>query len=177
MLRAKFDPKRFFDAPIFGENDGIFYAEAAILGLKDYPSSTIFDSLNKVSNKYGYDTLLNKMPIMFGFNVPTFKILDVLSIEAEWFGSKYKDSYGPPNVRKPAPAPPVDPETDFDYAHDDWKWAIYAKKTILGGLSFIGLIGRDHLRTDTYIGQYKDYQATLVKNNQWYWMFKIKYSL
>ena len=117
------------------------------------------------------------MPIMIGFNVPTFKLLDVLSIEGEWFGSRYKDSYESYYGRKPAPALPMDFETEYDYAHDDWKWAVYAKKTIFGGLSFVGLIGRDHLRTDTYIGQYKDYESTLVKNNQWYWMFKIKYSI
>jgi len=31
----------------------------------------------------GYDTLANKIPIMIGFNVPTFKALDILAIECE----------------------------------------------------------------------------------------------
>jgi hypothetical protein len=78
--------------------------------------------------------------------------------------------------RKPAPMRPQDFETENDYAHDSWKWAIYAKKTIFGGLSFIGMIGRDHLRTETFIGQYRDYEATLVRPNQRYWMMKIKYN-
>jgi hypothetical protein len=177
MLRFMFDPKRFFDAPFFGEKDGIIYAEAAVLGVKDYPKSTAIDPNNDFSNKFGYDNIFEKMPVMIGCNIPVFKVLDVLSVEGEWFGSKYKDSYENYFGRKPAPSLPQDFETDYDYLHDDWKWAIYAKKTIFGGLSFIGLVGRDHLRTETYIGQYKDYEATLVKNNQWYWMFKIKYSL
>jgi len=37
-------------------------------------------------------------------------------------------------------------------------------------------VGRDHLRTETFIGQYRDYEATLVRPNHRYWMVKIKYS-
>ncbi|HUI92223.1 MAG TPA: hypothetical protein VLX68_08250, partial [Chitinivibrionales bacterium] len=73
------------------------------------------------------------------------------------------------------PTPPGSGETDYDYTHDDWKWIVYAKKTILGRLSFIGLVGRDHLRTETYIEKYQDYEETLIKNSHWYWVLKIKY--
>jgi hypothetical protein len=177
MLRFMFNPIKLFDVSFFGEKDCQIYAEAAVLGLESYPKSNAIDTSNIFSNRYGYDNILQKIPVTFGFNVPTFKLLDVLSLEGEWFGSRYKNSYEPNYGRKPAPALPQDFETEFDYAHDDWKWAVYAKKTIFGGLSFVGLIGRDHLRTDTYIGQYKDYETTLVKNNQWYWMFKIKYAI
>jgi len=34
-----------------------------------------------------------RFPLQSGFNIPTFKQLDVLSLEGEWFGSKYSDSY------------------------------------------------------------------------------------
>jgi hypothetical protein len=173
MGRLRFDPKQFFDLPFLGKNDGIIYAEAAILGLKNYPAS---DSSNLTSNIYGYNNLLEKMPIMFGCNIPTFKLLDVLSIEGEWFGSKYKDSYEGNMSRKPAPTRPMDFEKDEDYLNDNWKWAIFAKKTMFKGLSLIGLVGRDHLRTETYIGQYRDYEATLVLPGQWYWMLKVKSS-
>jgi hypothetical protein len=176
MLRFMFDPKRFFNAPFFGEKDGIIYAEAAVLGLKNYPKCNAVDTTNILSNLYGYDKLLEKMPIMFGVNVPTFKILDVLSIEGEWFGSKYADSYHNYYNLRPVPATNPNDLTDFDYAHDDWKWAVYAKKTIWGGLSFIGLAGRDHLRIKTFITKDQDWGATLVKNNHWYWMLKLKYS-
>jgi hypothetical protein len=175
MLRFSFDPKRFFNTSIFGEKDGIFYAEAAILGLKNYPRSNIYDSTN-ICNIYGYDDIFQKMPIMFGINIPTFKFFDVLCIEGEWFGSRYPDSYGPNFNITPAPATiPADGSPDDYIRRDDWKWAIYAKKTLFGGLSIIGLMARDHLRTEIYIKKDQDFETTLIKNNHWYWMLKIKY--
>ena len=176
MLRCMLDPKKFFNVPFFGENDGVIYAEAAVLGVKGYPKSTAIDTNNKYSNMYGYDRLSEKMPVMVGFNIPCFRVLDVFSVEGEWFGSRYKDSYESNMGRKPAPARPSGFETEEDYIHDNWKWALYAKKTLFGGMSLIGLVGRDHLRTETFIGQYKDYEATLVRPNHRYWMVKIKYS-
>jgi hypothetical protein len=172
MMRFMFDPKRLFDVPFFGEKDGIIYAEAAILGLKNYPRT---DTNNIFGNIYGYDKIFGKMPVMIGFNIPTLKLLDVLSVEGEWFGSKYQDSYESYMNRKPAPAHPTNQATEETYKHDDWKWVIYAKKTIFGGLSLIGLLGRDHFRTETYIGQYKDYGATFELPNNRYWMVKMSY--
>jgi hypothetical protein len=177
MGRFSFDPKNFFDAPFFGKNDGILYAEAAILGVKNYPASNsvIVDSLNpNTYNIFGYDKLLEKMPIMFGCNIPAFKLLDNLSLEFEWFGSKYPNSLGPYYSRVPTPANPNDGIVPDDYLHDDWKWDISARKTIFGGISFIGLIGRDHLRTVTQIARDMDYEDALIKPDNWYWMFKIK---
>jgi hypothetical protein len=232
MFRLAFDPKRFFHnaygtvSNITGETGGVFYAEAAVLGLENYPKSNAIDTANTTSNVYGYDDLFQKMPVMFGFNWPTHPIasyglipigialcnwdnfqrhqvlyggagllsglvagggtwllekyvkanvrLDVLSVEAEWFGARYPDSYGPDLNLTPVPASPPADGTSGDYTRDNWKWAIYAKKTIFGGLSLIGLVGRDHLRTETYIKKDQDYEETLIKNNQWYWMFKIK---
>jgi len=176
MFRFMFDPKRFFDVPIFGETDGQIYLETAILGLQNYPKSNAIDT-NNICNPFGYDNIWEKIPVAIGFNIPTFKQLDVLSLEGEWFGSKYSDSYL--NYTGAVTATPSGlgaNENAYDYTHDDWKWIIYGKKTILGGLSIIGLIGRDHLRTETYIKKYQDYEATLIKNSQWYWMLKIKYS-
>ncbi len=176
MLRFMFDPKRLFNASFFGEKDGIIYAEAAVLGLKDYPKSTMWDSTNVYSNMYGYNNTFEKMPVMIGCNIPTFKLLDVLSVEGEWFGSKYQDSYESYMNRKPAPVRPINFANEETYKHDNWKWAIYAKKTIFGGVSLIGLVGRDHLRSETYIGQYRDYGATFELPNHRYWMVKIKYN-
>ncbi len=64
---------------LFGKNDLKLYAEGAILGCENYPG--------------WYNNIYDRMPIMFGFNFPTFKLLDVLAIEAEYFPSPYKNSY------------------------------------------------------------------------------------
>jgi hypothetical protein len=232
MLRLMFDPKRFSHPgsgfmKFMGESGGVLYAEAAVLGVKNYPKSNAIDTTN-VSNVFGYDDIFQKMPVMLGFNVPTHPFtsyglipigialfdwqtflkkpalyggagllsgiiagggtwllekylkanlrLDVLSVEAEWFGARYPDSYGPDLNITPVPAT-VPPDGDIgDYTRDNWKWAVYAKKTVFGGLSIIGLVGRDHLRTETFIKKDMDYEAALIKNHHWYWMLKLKYN-
>jgi hypothetical protein len=93
---------------------------------------------------------------MFGFNIPTFKLLDVCSIEFQWFGSKYWNTWE--NVWKNATPTPyvgfsryesyedwsdvtINPDDDSsevarkqsykEYAHmdrDDWKWSLYMAK-------------------------------------------------
>lgn len=235
MLRFAFDPKQFGGGPsaavsnILGKNGGVVYAEATVLGLQNYPSSTKYDSTNTSSNPYGYDDIWQKTPIMFGVNWPTHPFLsyglmplamamfdidkfknnlglyggsgvlagiiagggtwllekwlntdlrlDVLAVEGEWYGSRYPDSYF--NYFSGIDATPSNlgsRETSYDYRHDDWKWAITAQKTIFGGLSLIGMVGRDHMHTQTYITNYEDYEETLIKNSNWVWMFKAKYS-
>jgi hypothetical protein len=237
MLRFMVDPKKFFEKNekvfdvvenVTGKSGFVFYSEAAVLGLENYPKSTQYDSTN-LSNIYGYDNIFEKMPVTLGFTWPTHPFLsygliplaitmwdieafkknwavlggtglltgivagggtwllekfvrknvrlDVLSVEAEWFGSKYADNYSSNANVFPVPSgigAGLSPDGS-DYLRDDWKWAVYAKKTIFGGLSLIGLVGRDHLRTETFIQKNQDFEASLIKNNHWYWMLKIKY--
>lgn len=176
MFRFMFDPKRFFDVHLLGENDGQLYFETAVLGVENYPRSNAIDT-NNLCNIFGYDKIFQKMPVMFGVNIPTFRQLDILSVEGEWFGSRYPDNYKSYlDGLSSTPSNPSANENYYDYTHDDWKWAIYGKKTIFGGLSFIGLVGRDHMRTETYIKLYQDYEEALIKNSAWYWMLKVKYS-
>jgi hypothetical protein len=104
MARLSFDPKGFLPASlrgIFGEEDGRLYAEAAALGLKSfiaYKRET--DSTGAIiPGRYAVDTMMNfysdikqRIPVMAGFNIPAFKLLDYLSVEVEWFGWPYSPS-------------------------------------------------------------------------------------
>ena len=65
MARVCFDFKKFFNTNIFGDQDLKLYCEAAILGVKDY--------------KLYYNNLVQRIPVMVGFNVPAFKILDLIA--------------------------------------------------------------------------------------------------
>jgi len=76
------DPKRFFEYPSFlGEKDLRLYAETAVLGLQDYPSSDKFDSTNR-SNTFGYDDIVKRIPIMVGIDLPTHQFLSYCIIPA-----------------------------------------------------------------------------------------------
>jgi hypothetical protein len=174
--RAMFDPKRLFDAPFFGKEDCKLYVEAALLGVENYPASNVLDSFN-FSNTVGYDHYWQKIPVMMGFDIPTFKILNVLALEAEWYGGRYPDSYKNVTIEDIAvPDKPPSGYTLDSYKHDDWKWSIYAEKTFYNKFSVIFQAARDHLRLHTLIVKFEDYEEALNQNKDWYWMGKIKFN-
>jgi hypothetical protein len=165
MGRLCFDIKQLFPHSIFGPEDLKLYGEAAILGLQNY-------------DLY-YDTLWQRIPVMMGFNFPTFKILDVLSLEAEWYGSPYPNNYKNAFSIQPLPRPiPDDPPRGVPpsvYRKDDWKWSVYAKKTIAGSFSVSAQCARDHVRIRANNPNYIEREEVLTKDNQWYWMLKFAY--
>jgi hypothetical protein len=148
-----------------------------VLGVKNYPASDLFDSTNLI-NPYGYDDIAQKMPVMMGITIPAFKLLDVIAVEAEWYGCRYPDGYL--QVLRnglPLPDAPNTPGfTNNDYRKDDWKWSVYAKKEVVDGLSCIVQCARDHTRLNTKLAKNIDYEETLVKSNQWWWMAKVLYA-
>jgi hypothetical protein len=158
QARIAFDPKPLMGdiAKVLGPQDLKVYTEAIILGVKNYPASDfIAPGATVPINEFGYDKLMQKMPIMMGLDFPTFRILDVLSVEAEYYGKNYAN-----NVPVPANGLyfnrfplPYDPNVNAGYPYGDpsqayasgdyskefyysteahWKWDVYAKKTLLG---------------------------------------------
>jgi hypothetical protein len=182
MAKICFDPKQFFPLDIFGKEDGKLYTEATVLGVESYPRN---DSVTLLSpgtgsgkNYWGYDSIKNKIPIMFGFNIPTFKILDVFAIEGEWYGCPYPNSFqnrlGPgATTSYPVPDNPV--HLNFaNYASDNWKWSVYAKKTFFNEhLGLVLQLSRDHSRNETLINESYDYEEAMSLNKQWMWMAKV----
>ncbi|MBN1758112.1 MAG: hypothetical protein JW863_07340 [Chitinispirillaceae bacterium] len=203
MARLAFDPKPLFGLPdIFGPEDLKLYSEAIILGAKDYPVS--LDSSNfygRPINEFGYDKLLEKMPIMVGFNFPAFKLLDVLSMEVEYYGKKYVNRvpiYANSNNMLRLPLP-YDPRINQGYPYGDslthrpeasgeysmetytggaaqWKWSIYAKRTLFEKFDITLQFARDHTLIKTGLAQNVDFEEIFIKAKQWYWMLKFGYS-
>lgn len=158
---------------IFGEEDLKLYSEAAILGLINYPLSV--DSLTQ------YDTLWQRIPVMFGLNIPTFKLLDVLSFEVEWFGSPYPNSTNTTRFdNTPIPLSSYGNERTipaFRNLHeDDWKWSVYAKRTIMNNFYIMAQAARDHIRWYRLDYTTMDGKEALRKNDEWHYTFKFGYS-
>jgi hypothetical protein len=63
----------------FGEKDLLLYGEGAIIGTQNY--GTVYAKMSE------------RMPFMVGFNLPTFGLLDFLSLEVEKYSAKYKTDY------------------------------------------------------------------------------------
>ncbi len=79
MGRFSFDPKPLIGSSRLGPNDLKLYAEAAVLGVKDYPGV--------------YDNIMERIPIMGGFCIPTFGFFDRCAVEVEWYGAPYRNDY------------------------------------------------------------------------------------
>lgn len=157
----------------FGAKDLIFYSEAAILGIQDYP-------------KY-YSSIARRIPVMFGFNLPVFGFLDELTFEAEYYANRNMTDYQKmieDNSWVPRPKAYIgEIKNDSgavigyrrtDTRSDDWKWSLYAAKVVAGHLKFSGQVANDHLRTGGfYLRQTQ--METLSDTFDWYWMFKVAY--
>lgn len=76
--RFSFDPKAYLETESLGRDDLKIYGEAAVLGWKNYP--------------YLYAKRTRRMPVMMGFNLPAFRLLDVLSLEVQHYASDFTNS-------------------------------------------------------------------------------------
>ena len=179
MGRLTFDFKGFLPGNVtrfFGDNDGKLYSEFAILGLEN---QGVNDPVHGITAYY--DQLWQRIPIMFGFNIPTFKVLDVLSLEAEYYRLPYPDDFGnqlrwsSPQQGCPIPSTGIGNYATNQsniYDNDSWKWSVYASKTFNKHFMLIVQAARDHSRTMSSYALYADGEEAFVKNEQWYWAVK-----
>jgi hypothetical protein len=172
MARMAFDPKYLFSSNglggLFGENDLKIYAEAALLGTDNYPRA--------FNQPVWYMNPLQRIPVMFGFNVPTFKVLDILNLEAEWWGNPYANSLeGVVMDGAPLPfRPSNDPVKDsLIYKNDNWKWSIYVKKTFASHYNVTIQAASDHMRTFALDYYRQDWEESLRGPSNWCFTIKL----
>lgn len=178
MARLTIDPKGILQyagaediASLFGKEDFKIFGELAILGLEN--------------QKPCYSKLKERMPIMFGFNFPAFKVLDVLSFQFEYYETPYPNTYGNTfTYSVPGFAAPISWDdqdavaTGFlnldAYKHDNWKWSVYANRFFGQGKHFgiVAQAARDHYRTMCTFDGIRDYADALYKPKHWYWATK-----
>jgi len=176
MAHATIDPLFFIRGSKFGKllgQGGKLYGEVAILGLKDYPKT--------IANPWGYDTLDQKMPLMFGITLPIPVVFDALALEFENYACPYPNDYSQVFQKGwPVPLPGVMATGDYNmstYRHDDWKWSIYARKQFGRHFELVGQIGRDHQRWEAHIAHMRnyDFEDALVKPDEWAWHLKAQF--
>ena len=193
MARLTFNPKKWFNSTIFGPEDLKLYAEAAILGMENHPG--------------WYQNILERIPVMFGMNIPCFKLLDVLAVELQWFGSKYwnttEDIW---RAQSPVPyqgqAVPDDyyswlqpkmqitqnPDGSDDTVYvskaitdDDWKWSVYVTRTFNNRFRVSAQWACDNRSRSDKLPpppqQSKYTEITRRSWKDWYWMVRFMYYL
>ena len=189
MGRLTIDPKGFLSPDLsgmFGKEDGKLYAEAAVLGLKSYTAYKRSDPFNPTSalvidtaHNYFAD-IKQRIPVMFGFNIPTFKILDYLSAELEWYGWPYPNSFFQLEnfqYNNPQPVAIQSQKVIVYQEYDNWKYSFNVRKSLFNGLSIIGQISRDHTRHDVYYYFWIDQEEILSQKDMWGWWLKLQYNL
>ena len=162
------------DMDFFGKEDGKLYSEVAVLGVKDYPKT-----LDKGTD---YSDIMKRIPVMVGFNIPAFKLLDVLNFEGEWFGSILpNDMGGVVLYDEPTPLPSdraakyIADSTHKQYKDDDYKWSVYTKRTLAGHFQIIGQVASDHLRWFAQDWTRQEWQEAFRNPHQFYYRFKLAY--
>ncbi|MBN1307450.1 MAG: hypothetical protein JXA18_06010 [Chitinispirillaceae bacterium] len=145
-------------AEIFGPEDGKIYGELAVLGVKNFGSY--------------YPEIKNRMPMMLGFNIPCFNIIDLISFEFEYYQIDSSMVYD-----RPAESTSPFPKVYTGSTRTFYKWSFFGQKTIVKGLAIKGLIGRDHYRsmTSTAGGTYDNVER-MNGPGDWHYKLRIMYS-
>ncbi len=180
-VQLSFDPKPLLSSTIndvFGENDAKIYSEIAILGTQNFTAyKYYFDTNTGLSDTNRlvvdsamnyYDDVAKRIPIMFGVTIPTFKLLDYLSLELEYYGWAYPNSTGRVYEFKQLLPHPAQKQSEVPietFELDNWKYSLNFKKTVVQGFSVIGQLARDHTRHDYFYKGYLDMSEALVKTD------------
>ena len=172
--RFMFDVKPLLGNPeIFGPQDCKLYGEAALLGLTD---PKYFPGMNPDP------TLLHRLPVLLGINLPGCKVMDLISFEVEWFGSPYSNDWWGYYDQAPSPVPYTLSSTDSVWqdiykSKDNFKWTVYLKKSF-SKFDFIAIAANDHTIYDTYNAETQpNTEQSLRKPGNWHWYIKLQYNL
>ena len=171
------DPKAYIPMPFLGPEDLKVYSEIALLGVKNYG--------------YMYEDRTERMPVMVGINLPTFKLLDVLSVEVEHYKSKFVNNYKnplwasvplwfPPGIDGQSVEPAWVVENESLVRRDDWKWSVYAKKEITKGINIYAQAASDHIRTiGADFGAPSPTYVPITNRNgkEWYYIVRLDFGI
>jgi hypothetical protein len=175
MARTTLDFKKIFGLGGMSEQDAKLYAEASVLGVKNYP---VF-----------YTDITQRIPIMVGLNVPTFGLLDLFSVQAEFTRSPWL--YNTTAVAGAGAAVPYFPSDQDTLVNsrakyndlaskDDFKWSVVIQKKLGNYVTLSAQAASDHLHlvnTYYYYGPNFDHNDITVTSKDWYWTAMIAWGI
>jgi hypothetical protein len=166
MGRFSFDPKKLLSIKVLGDQDLKLYGEAAILGVKSYDRA--------LHSPVWYNSFLERIPVTLGLNLPAFKLLDVLSLEGEWWGNRYPNSMqGIVNDGIPLPFPAGTTQIDSTpYKNDNLKWSVYCSKSFAERYRVSFQAASDHMRTFAWDWNRQDWEEALRGTDKWYFVLR-----
>jgi hypothetical protein len=175
MGRASLDLGRLLPKGLRSPEDLRLFGEVAVLGWGNQP--------------FFYEKRSERIPVMLGFNLPTFRLLDLLSLQIEYYKSPFNDidyfnSQSIPIWKTSFAKDSADryltdasgriiPVAD---RNDDLKWSVHAKKIVNKSVTVFAQAASDHFRlTDA------DYRVTPVPltgtPGEWYFLLRLEFAL
>jgi hypothetical protein len=161
MARAALNLGQILPEDRRGPEDLRIFVEMALLGVKDYPLY--------------YEKKAERMPMMFGVNLPTFKLLDVLSVQGELYRSPYSD--GTKFVREGFPIWQTGTVDSSRTKTDDFKWSVHARKAVTPSFTVYAQAASDHFRLTDAGFNTSNIPLTYAWNHDWYYLLRLEFTL
>jgi hypothetical protein len=161
MARASLDLGFLLPEESRNPGDLRCFAEAALLGWENQP--------------YFFEDRSRRMPVMIGMNVPTFRLLDLLSIQAEYYKSLFSNSYQYSYFAYPVWTvnPTYNPAREN---RDDWKWSVNARKSVNRIFTLHAQVASDHLSLTEF--NLNPSSTSLTQSpSQWYYLLRMECGL
>lgn len=133
-----------------------FFAEVALLGMENQP--------------FYYEDQTERMPVMFGVNLPTCRLLDLLSVQAEYYSSPFRNSYEFDYFARPVW---TISQSFSPYHRDDWKWSVNARKKVNRLLTLQVQVANDYLRLPEFTLNTSSTPLTIMPEN-WYYLLRLE---
>lgn len=174
MARASFNLQGILNSDLLHPEDLKIYGELAVLGVKNYP---IY-----------YTNIAKRMPMMFGMNLPTFKLVDKMSFEIEYYNSDFPNSLEEVYQRTlPIPGSIGGAGTAGRQAYidslgtqrqtrDKVKWSFWLNKEVISGLGLYLQVASDHFRPMDF-NLKPTYQPITQTWNDWYYMVRLNFGI
>lgn len=175
MARASFSPLAAVESGWLKPDDFRLYAEAAVLGWKNYP--------------YYYEDRMARIPVMMGVRLPTFRLLDMLSVEFEYRKAEFLNSSRVSYGESALPLPYIksvnstesysDLLTRYKAQRDSLMdgvgihWSVNFKRTVIPGMALLGQVASDHTRGFEFHG-FPLSEPTTATWKDWYFIFRVE---
>lgn len=150
------------------------YSEIALLGVEDQP--------------FYYEDRMERMPIMAGITLPTFGLIDRVSVEGEYRKSRFPNSFAYPFDNRgalPLPMSDLGPyefsdteveENSSRYTKDDWKWSVYASHEVIEGVTVTAQAASDHMRPHSNLVNPPNEPFTKTPG-EWYYVLRVNFGI
>jgi hypothetical protein len=134
------------------------FSEIALLGWENQP--------------FYYEDKGRRMPVMFGVNVPTWRLLDRLAVQGEYYAARFADTKQFDENARPvwSVSPGYSPS---NFKRDDWKWSVNGRRAVNRLLTVHAQVANDHIRLPVFTGNPSSTALTQTPEN-WYYLLRLE---